>query len=372
MTDKRAAEESAGHFKYFGYGFTPRASVAVRRLDDLNAANTNILAVGNEAWALWEGGSPWRVNASDLSTIGRKQFPDELDGLPFSAHPKRGPDGDIWNFGAIGDRCVIWRLDRNGAVKTGALVELPAASLMHDFAITRTKIVLVLPPLLASGASGPALVDRYSWRPEEPLRILILDKNDLTRQRIVELPPRFLFHIGNAWEDEAGAIRFDACLLEDSSFATGVARDLALGRYAEHLTARPTLITVGSDGRGGMAAMDGAGEFPRTDPRRVGEENRVTYGIVEFGIAAWNWRTGETASHIFSQMHWSEEPVFVPRSDRSAEQDGWVITTSLNTRAQRTELAIFEASRIKDGPIAMFACPYVLPLGFHGAFVPRA
>jgi carotenoid cleavage dioxygenase len=42
----------------------------------------------------------------------------------------------------------------------------------------------------------------------------------------------------------------------------------------------------------------------------------------------------------------------------------------LNFRAARTELCIFDASRVATGPVARLACPYALPLGFHGAFVP--
>lgn len=197
---------------------------------------------------------------------------------------------------------------------------------------------------------------------------LVMDKDDLSKRRIYELPSRFLFHIGNAWEDSAGVLRFDACLLEDASFASQGTRDLSLGRYAEHLKARPTLVTIRPSGPNELAPLDIGGEFPRTDPRRVGERHDITYGIVEFGIGKWNWKTGERISHVFSPYHWSEEPVFVPRPDKTEEDDGWLITTTLNTRTQKTELAVFDARHLGDGPLAQLACPYVLPLGFHGTF----
>lgn len=369
-TDKRRAEQQAGRFLYFGYGFAPKNPAPLRWPDDLNAANTNILSVGDEIWALWEGGSPWRLKSEDLATIGRKAFSDQADGLPFSAHPKQGPDGDVWNFGAFGGRCVIWRLSKTGALLTATMIDLPAASLMHDFSVTQSKIVLVLPPMLARAeGGGPALVDRYSWRPEEPLRVLVLDKDDLNTRRLYELPPRFLFHIGNAWEDGSGVIRLDAFLFDDAQFATEGTRDLPQGRYVEPPNAHPTLITLRPDGRAEMSALDGAGEFPRVDPRRIGSQHRYTYGVVGFGVAQWDWRSGRQASHIYSPNHWSEEPVFVPKPGRTREADGWVIATALNTKDKRTELNIFDARRIEDGPIAQFACPYATPLGFHGAFI---
>jgi all-trans-8'-apo-beta-carotenal 15,15'-oxygenase len=369
-TDKRRNEQAAGRFLYPGYGFAPKAAGELRRVDDINAANTSVLPIAGEVWALWEGGSPWRVDAETLDTRGRQAFAGPLDGAPFSAHPKRGPDGDVWNFGVLGRRCVIWRLGPDGAVRKSALVELPEASLMHDFAVTAKHVILLLPPMLGDASGDPkSLVDRYRWHGDRPLRILVLDKNDLTIRRRYELPARFLFHLGNAWEDEAGVIRLDACLDDDATFAVKTARDLALGANDPPLTARPTLLTLSSDGRGEMATLQGNGEFPRTDPRRVGERHRFTYGVVANGLARWDWQAGRSETFAYGADTRSEEPVFIPRPGGTDEADGWLIATALNQRTERTELVVFDARRVAEGPIARLACPYALPLGFHGAFV---
>jgi carotenoid cleavage dioxygenase-like enzyme len=293
-----------------------------------------------------------------------------LEGAPFSAHPKRGPDGEVWNFGVLNRRCVIWHLAPDGSVRNTALIELPEPSLMHDFAVTSKHVVLLLPPMLGDAPGEPkSLVDRYRWHADRPLQILVLDKNDLTIRRRYELPARFLFHLGNAWEDEAGAIRLDAFLDDDATFAVKTARDLALGTADTPLTPRPTLITLAPDGRADMATLPGAGEFPRTDPRRVGLRHRFTYGVVDRGVARWDWESGTQDKFDYGPETWSEEPVFAPRPGASGEAHGWLVATMLNFRAARTELCIFDASRVSGGPVARFACPYALPLGFHGAFV---
>lgn len=368
-TDKRRAEAAAGRFLYSGYGFAPRQPAPFVRPDEINAANTNVLPVGSEVWALWEGGSPWRLQEQDLATIGRRSFSGPADGLPFSAHPKRARNGEIWNFGVFGSRCVIWRLAPNGELIGATPVELPAASLMHDFAITTRHIVLLLPPMLSAGGPATTLVDRYAWRSDEPLRVLVLEKEDLARRRTYELPAKFLFHLGNAWEDDAGVIRLDAFLHNDASFATQVARDLTQGRYPGAPDARPTMIALYPDGRAQADVMDGSGEFPRIDPRRVGERHRYTYGVTgSGGVARWDWRSGRCETFVYGEQYWAEEPVFVPRSVASGEADGWVVATALNARTAKTELAVFDAGSIGDGPIALLSCPYALPLGFHGAF----
>jgi carotenoid cleavage dioxygenase-like enzyme len=109
-TAKRRDEEAAGKFLYSGYGFAPEEAASIRSPDDINAANTNVLPAGDDVWALWEGGSPYRVGPQELETRGRKAFEGPLDGAPFSAHPKREFGGDVWNFGILGRRCVIWQL----------------------------------------------------------------------------------------------------------------------------------------------------------------------------------------------------------------------------------------------------------------------
>jgi carotenoid cleavage dioxygenase-like enzyme len=369
-TDKRRAEEAAGRFLYSGYGFAPQGAVEIRRPDELNAANTSVLPFHNEVWALWEGGSPYRVSAPDLETRGRKVFEGPLDGAPFSAHPKREPGGDVWNFGALGRRCVIWHLGADGSVLKSKLIDLPEPSLMHDFAVTSRHIVLLLPPMLAGAGPASTLVDHYTWHADKPLIALVLDKETLTVQRRAEMPARFLFHIGNAWEDETGTIRVDAFVDNDATFAVKTARELALARTFSEPTARPTMFTLAPDGRASMDTLPGAGEFPRTDPRRVGLRHRFTYGVINTGLARWDWESSQQEAFSYGPNTWSEEPVFVPRPGATDESHGWLVTTVLNYGAARTELAVFDARGIADGPVARFACPYALPLGFHGAFVP--
>jgi carotenoid cleavage dioxygenase-like enzyme len=367
-TAKRRTEDAAGRFLYSGYGFAPKALKGIRSLDDMNAANTSVLPIAGELWALWEGGSPFRVGVADLETRGRQVFAGRLDGAPFSAHPKTTADGETWNFGVIGRHCVLWRLGADGAVRASGLVELPVACLMHDFAVTERHIVLLLPPMIADEAPAPTLVDRYRWHPDRPLIALVLDKNNFAVSRRYDLPARFLFHIGNAWEDRDGAIRLDAFLDADASFATTSARDLARLRAPAFNTARASLLTLGVDGRAEVATLPGAGEFPRVDPRRVGLRHRYTYGTGAGGVARWDWERGLQEGFDHGRA-WSEEPVFVPRPGGSAEDDGWLVHTVLRYDAGRTELAVFDARAIADGPVAILACPYALPLGFHGAFV---
>lgn len=51
------------------------------------------------------------------------------------------------------------------------------------------------------------------------------------------------------------------------------------------------------------------------------------------------------------------------------ESDGWLLGTCLDFQRGVTQLDVFDASRVADGPLAVAHLPYAIPLGFHGRFV---
>ena len=59
----------------------------------MNVANTHIVAHGGELLALWEGGSAMKLDADTLDARGFKTWAPDYAGMPFSAHPRVGPDG---------------------------------------------------------------------------------------------------------------------------------------------------------------------------------------------------------------------------------------------------------------------------------------
>src|SRR5439155_12140978 len=47
------------------------------------------------------------------------------------------------------------------------------------------------------------------------------------------------------------------------------------------------------------------------------------------------------------------EPVFVPRDDDAPEGDGWLLSVIFRAAEGRSDLAVFEATDIAKGPIAL-------------------
>lgn len=72
----------------------------------------------------------------------------------------------------------------------------------------------------------------------------------------------------------------------------------------------------------------------------------------------------------FGPRHLVEEMMFVPRPGSSEELDGWLVGATLNLDAEATELHVFNARHVTQGPIAAWRAPVALPVTFHGVFAP--
>ena len=53
----------------------------------------------------------------------------------------------------------------------------------------------------------------------------------------------------------------------------------------------------------------------------------------------------------------------MPRPGGQAEDDGWVLTMVYNSSTERTELAILDARRLPEGPVARICLPHHIPYG---------
>jgi carotenoid cleavage dioxygenase-like enzyme len=56
----------------------------------------------------------------------------------------------------------------------------------------------------------------------------------------------------------------------------------------------------------------------------------------------------------------------VPRSADASEGDGWVLSVVYRAAEGRSDLAVFEATDIASGPIALAQLSSRVPAGFHG------
>ena len=377
-TPKRRADVAAHAVVSGGFGTSMAEHVTVSSSDDFNAANISVLLRGNELWALWEAGSPIAIDPRTLATRGVKTLRDDLAHMPFLAHPRVDPDGVLWNLGVSGSQAVVWRLGIGGDVQAAVPIALPRASYVHDFTATDQHLIILLQPWVQpTGGTHSNFAGMMEWHPEWSTQILVLDKADFTRQRVYELPAFFFFHLGAAWRDPAGSILFDVSRYADPGFALRGARDVLQGVYRPDAIPTLALVTLTPGGKASLEDTGIAAEFPRIDGRHSGLPRSYTLHAISkaareplfTGIALHDWHTGQSRHFDFGTDHIVEEMVFVPNPASRSEMDGWILGPSINLRAGKTELHVFDAYHIADGPICTWQAPVALPLSLHGTFV---
>ena len=181
----------------------------------------------------------------------------------------------------------------------------PSAGTYWYTAVSQDAVVAVMgeshaqrppPPLFKPenfGISGKAIVAWHIDSQSGLAQVLVMKKDDSTRQRAFELPPEMVFHVGNAHETADGQVVLsyvgapDAWFLDQAAVALMAARPLKAGSVQ--------LGTVTLDmktGRARQLASAGEVELPRLDPRRIGAPARRCPGCpwLHRGKTAWTAR----------------------------------------------------------------------------------
>ena len=374
-TEKRRQETRLDAMIMPGFGTAPDPRAQIQSADDASPANTSVIPVGDRIWALWEGGSPLAMNADTLATEGFVTLNPELKGMPFLAHPRIEPDGTIWNLGMGGEQAIVWRISSRGDLLDASVIPLPRASYVHDFSATARHLVIVLQPWIRTRNVMPFSAG-FEWRQDAGTRVLVVDKADLTKTRVFELPTFGFFHVGDAWEETDGTIRFDICAHEDMRFAATGAQEILNGVPVGGSTARLAMVVLGADGRGRLERTGVVAEFPRGDARRAGLARRYSLHTtgdtpdrpLADGVGVYDWASGRDRSFIFGPDHVPDEMVYVPKPGATAEDQAWLVGPTINLKEGVTELHVLDIARVEDGPVATWRADVALPAAFHGSW----
>lgn len=388
QTYKLAAERKAGRPLYSSFASDLPDPAPVTSADAVNVANISVLHHHGKLLALWEAGSPWEMDAQTLDTKGVYAFSEHTQGVPFSAHPRVEPDGTLWNFGYVSQAnlLVLWHINPQGQVVKMGKVQAEAMSMVHDFVVTERHLVLMIPPLhYEPDDNTGSFLAAHKWHAEKPTKVLVVDKNDFDNHYWLDLPAQWVFHYGNAWEDNAGIIRFDAPRSPDpvsviDSFSELMRGNITPGTPVHHhqyqIDTRARRVSEAP-----MFGMHLESEFPAIDPRVSGKRYRRVVMLsrnhlldqpahVNLNeVSTMDLDTGQRRSYRYPDEQIPEEHLFVPRPGSAPESAGWVVGSALDWQRGQMLLNVFNVEAVDDGPVATARLPYALPLGLHGKFV---
>ena len=129
-----------------------------------------------------------------------------------------------------------------------------------------------------------------------------------------------------------------------------------------------TLIDIG----GGVYLTAGHVMFQFVSPDAVRTAESYTFHVGEGldtglgGLRKHDLLRQTTESHHQGVHRSFMEPVFVPRSSQSGEDDGWILAYVYDQSTDRSDVTILDAADFSAAPVATVHLPRRVPFGFHG------
>ena len=383
QTPKFVAEQQAKQFLYDGPETKINATRATRSADSVNVANTSLLPVGDDLWALWEAGSATAIDAYSLDfkrqvDLGANtKYGNSLKGLPFSAHPKVDTNGDIWNFGlSHTGHTVLYHLSKTGQLKNVKLVDSGyTGKMLHDFLITDKHVLLILPSLTSKQSRGDNKAGFFSqikFDANLPMRVMVFKKADFSLVKQYELPPGFVFHFGNAWEDKTGVIRFDASLYPNIEILQDMSNMMVGDVSRGHTNSKMALFELHPNGKTSHQVFDIYSEFPKVFGHKQGLKNDKVFHLSTVENTIWNdtvcafdTDSGHSEQYSFGKNYHVEEHIPITTNANNT----YLIGTALHVPTKTSCINVFDSNNIAQGPLVQAWLNHHLPLGFHGCFV---
>jgi carotenoid cleavage dioxygenase len=342
----------------------------------VGVANTHVVRHAGRAFALVESSYPYELDlrpGHELDTVGPYDFGGKL-GTAMTAHPKTCPTtGELHFFGydVQSPFLTYHRADVTGELVVSRPIDVPGATMMHDFQLTENYVIFMDLPVVFNLelATGPVNTMPYTWQPEYGARLGVLRCDDPYGEvRWLSIDPCYVFHTLNAHDDGQRIVLYVARYPHLNAPDLGAAPAM-LWRWTVDL-ATGTVVEEQLD--------DQATEFPRVDDRLAGRESRYGHLITAGGDGAdrpssllrYDLVTGDVDRHDFGPGRHAAEASFVPADDRPGGP-GWLMTYVYDAATDTSDLVILDADALIQPPVATIHLPRRVPYGFHGNWLPH-
>jgi carotenoid cleavage dioxygenase-like enzyme len=339
--------------------------------DGYGAVNTHVTQIAGRVYALVEAGALPIELDEGLESVRRSDFDGALRG-GFTAHPKLDPlTGEVlalcYKAGRKDVHYVV--VDADGRARTRSAIPIPSGPLIHDVGFTKRFVIVLDLPVNFQPTRAQTRFP-YVWNEQHVARVGLLPRDgNLDQLKWFDAPTCFVFHFVNAYENDGKVI---ADVMRHP-------RALEAGHHVSPDAGKPLLARWTFDPERGTlteALLDDHGtEFPRFDSRLAGQSYRYCYSShwgnhMRFGPAfKHDLVTGRTEVHDFGPSRVALEPVFVPRTIDSAEDDGYVMTYVYDANRDRSDVVIWSATEFAAEPLAVIELPVRVPFGFHGDWI---
>ncbi|MBC8029078.1 MAG: carotenoid oxygenase family protein [Pyrinomonadaceae bacterium] len=387
VSAKLAAEEEAGRplFRTFGTAFE---SDRLKRGVMLESpVNVSVYSYANKLLAFGEQGLPLELDPITLETRGDFNFRGALNDVsPFAAHPKLDPvTGEMFNFGisfaANEPYLNFYRFNAGANLVFRKRLPLEYPGAVHDFGLSQNHAIFYFSPYIldmqAFVRGGQTLLDSLCWQPERGSRLLIVSRETGEQVTLLPIGSRHCLHFINCFEED-GRLNVDVLELERPIYdqyrqVPNLFTDVCEGWPVRFVVDLKTTELIERTDIGYRMAPD----FPAIDPSRATKPYSDFWML---GISV----TGKCGRKFFDQLVHAAWPGLCacdvyqapPRHYLGAEPIfiggpggyGSVICQLFDAENESTAFALFDASRVARGPVALLRLKDPVHLGFHASF----
>ncbi len=357
-------------------------------------ANTNVIVHAGQLFALKEDSPALLMDPLSLETKGYTDFGGKMRGQTFCAHPKIDPvSGNMCAFGyaskgLLTRDCTYMELSPHGDLLQETWFEAPYYCMMHDFGVTEDYAVFHIVPIVGSWDRLKAGLPHFGFDTSLPVYLGVLPRRGEARaMRWFKSPTLFASHVMNAFNDGT-KVHFDIPVAKNNMFPFFPdVRGTPFNPVEAMSFLTRWTVDVASPGDSfekSERLTDLFGEFPRIDDRYATQAHHHGWllvsdlqkpfegpggrasGLVMNSLAHVDYVSGKQTTWWAGPQTLVQESCFVPRTPNAAEGDGYLIAVADNVVTNYSELLMFDARRLGEGPCARAKLPLRLRPGLHG------
>jgi len=332
----------------------------------MSAANTNVIHHAGKIMALEEGHWPFVVS-NELETVGPNNYGGKLEGA-MTAHPKLCPEtGELlaFSYGMTPPYLTYLRASASGELLQTEQIEVPGATMIHDFNVTRNFVIFMDLPAVWNFEGMATTGLPILWDESYGARLGVMPRNGGNADVVwYEIDPCYVFHPLNAYEN-GDKIVIDVCRMDDTMKPGSSAPPMLYRWTIDQASGRVTETQLD----------DRVVDFPRVADAVVGLKHQFGYcaafaGSAPYGegLIKYDLEAG-TSEYRHLDGGQASEAVFVKDPAASGEDGGFLLSYVYQPEIDQSEVLILNAQDMLGEPVARIQIPARVPAGFHGNWI---
>jgi len=391
-TEGFEAEQKAGEALWAGLAEPPSLTKADYgwgargKLKDSSSTDV-VVHAGEVLTTFYQCGDLYRLSGTTLETLGKQDWHGAFPfGHGISAHPKVDEHtGEMmfFNYGVEAPYMRYGVVDKANNLVNYCDVPLPGPRLSHDMAVTEHYSILNDCPMFWDPDGLKAGKHATRFFRDMPTRIAVLPRHGRTADvRWFEFEPTYVLHWLNAFEDGDWVVLDGYFQINpapapppNATRYETIFRFLAQDQKAPRLHRWRMNLRTGATEEFDLS--DVICEFGMINGQHVGRRHRYAYaatrvsGMFLFdGFVKQDTETGATQTVRLPEGVFASETAMAPRVGSTAEDDGYLVTITMDVNEDKSECLVFDAREITAGPVARIRLPERVSSGTHSTWAP--